>query len=189
VGKADQISVVGNKEDFALLAKAFVAKRGGKSLADRDNIQRTGKFVRKGTLSYELHATVNPDYEQHKFWGVGLDDLLNMLIASVPGIVEDNMREAAAVIIELKRADMEDRPVQDIAYNDTSGREWILTAGYILEAQKRVEKLRDKAAEVSKEFAAVLKTKKKQRGAVQIESVDLTLHKLSESPAATGTLM
>ena len=189
MGKADQISVVGNKEDFALLAKAFVAKRGGKSLADRDNIQRTGKFIRKGTLSYELHATVNPDYEQHKFWGVGLDDLLNMLIASVPGIVEDNMRVAAAIIIEQKRSDMEGRPIQATCYTDSEGVEWILTTQYIREAMERVKNLRDKAAEVSKEFAAVLKTKKKQRGAVQIESVELTLHKLSESPAATGTLM
>jgi hypothetical protein len=182
------ITVTGNKEDFALLAKALTATRDGKSLSDRDNIKRTGKFIRRGTLSYELHAEVKEDYEQQKFWGVGLDDLVNMLLAAVPGVVEDHMRDAAAILVEQKRAEMENRPMRDIHVVGSDGENYVIAVSLAEKMIERANKLKSKAAKVAKDFAQEIKTTRQQRGAVQIGTVNLVLHKQSESPSATGAL-
>ena len=173
------IETRGNTQDLALIAKALTAKRDGISMADRGNITQTGKFRRAGTLHYVVTGEIAEDYDQEKFFGVKLDDLLNMLIAAVPGIVENHMRRACAILTEIHRARVEERRLRPAEYYDPDTGLVTVEVSDIKAATERVEKLRDKAAEITKEFAKSIKVTRTQAGAVTIKEAKFQVEKIT----------
>ena len=174
-----EIVARGKTEDLALIAKALTATRNKRSLGDRNLIGHVGKFRRSGVLHYTVTGEIEPDYNQDKFYGVGLNDMLNMLLAAIPGVVEDNMRPACAVLLEVQRADLAGRQLQRVVWTDSDDAAHTITIPEIKAALTRVENLKEKAGRVTAEFAKQIKTTRRQRGAVQIESAEFEVEKPS----------
>jgi len=97
------------------LSKALTAKRSGKTLADRPKRLKPGEHKLKGTISFDITATVGEDSEADRSYGVPSDDILD-LAAHLCGALRPHLYKAAAVATELTRARLEDRGVRGTEY-------------------------------------------------------------------------
>jgi hypothetical protein len=93
------------------LSKALNAKKKGVSAACRPKKLKPGKHVFKGKLDYEITATVGEDTKADRSFGVPTDDILD-LAAHLCGAMRPHLVKAAAVVTEVTRAKLEDRPVK-----------------------------------------------------------------------------
>lgn len=170
------LQIDGDREVLVLLAKALTSKRGGATPSDRKHLTIVGDFCHKGTLEYDLTGKVGKDYEKDTYYGVGLDNMLNVLMAVIPGFVEDYMRKACHIALELRKAELEEREVQDSHWVDEKGTHHPLTAQEILDVKAKVEKRIEQAKETVAPFAKVIKTTRPAAGRVDLKDVTLKVN-------------
>lgn len=107
-----------------------------------------------------------------RFFGVSHNDMLDLAIGFF-GCTEDHYRRLAAGCIERKRAELEDRDIQDVVYQDSEGNDRTLTAQEIVEAIERAE-VRKERMETDAEkpaFSELVKKKVPQRGRIEVAYV------------------
>lgn len=106
---------MGATNDFMFLSKVLLAKRLGKTMADRPKNLRKGKHRLTGTVKYDITAEVGEDCEANRSYGVPTDDILD-LAGHLCGALRPHLVKAAAVATELTRAKLEDRDVKGAVY-------------------------------------------------------------------------
>ena len=95
-----------------------------------------GPFEEKVAVFVHVRGTVGKGTTAERYLGVSHDDMLNLAIGFF-GATEDSYRKLAAGVIEYKRAELEEREVEDVTWEDSQGREHIISAAEIVAAAER----------------------------------------------------
>lgn len=133
-----------------------------------------GPFDEKVVVTVHCRGSKGEDVgEVDRFFGVSHNDLMDYAIGFLPGFTEDNYRRLAAGCIEVKRAELEEREVQDVVYKDSEGNDRTLTADEILAAVDRAEerKAQMEADAETPAFSELVKKKVPQRGRIEVAYV------------------
>jgi hypothetical protein len=174
MAKNEEPVVVGDQHLLVYLGKVLTAKTGDKTLADRireSSPLPVGEHEVEGVIEFSLHATVGEDYETDRYKGVALDEVLTWIMATVPGFMEDKLRRAAAIVIELKRAEDEKRKPRAITWTDEGGTEHRITAKEIAAEQEKVEAWKTRAQNTLAPFAKVIKQRVPAKGRLSVSQV------------------
>lgn len=169
-------TITGDEHLLVYLGKVLSQQVKKKSLSDRLRDARplpVGEHDVEGTIHFSLHADVGEDYETDRFTGVKLDAVLTWIMATVPGFMEDRLREAAAICIEVERAKLQGRNVRMVVWQDSEGNDHKVTAKEIKKKQKQVLAWADKAQETLAPFAKVIKTTVPAKGRVEVSEVKI----------------
>jgi hypothetical protein len=144
-----------------------------KSNPIKDLVARPGKFDVTTQIEVRLSGEVGQDYEKETLYGVELNTFFNVLMASLPGFVENNMRKALSIALELKQAEVEERPVRNSQWTDEDGEIHFLFAEEVELARDRVEAMKDRAAAAIAPFSKCIKTVRPASGRVDVEIVEI----------------
>jgi len=169
-------TINGDRQLLVYLTKVLTAKTAGKTLGDRIREEEplpVGKHDVSGTIQFSLTANVSEDCETDRFKGVGLDEVLTWIMATVPGFMEDKLRKAAAIVIEIKRAEMEGRKIKATTWTDENGKVHKILVREIKAEQARVQAWKERAQETMAPFAKVIKETVTAKGRVSVSNVDV----------------
>lgn len=171
-----QTTITGDEQLLVYLGKILSAKSKGKTLGDRIRDEHpipAGEHDVQGVIEFSLHATVGDDYKVDRFKGVGLDEVLTWIMATIPGFMEDKLRKAAAIVIELKRADMEGRKPKATAWTDENGKVHKITVKEIKAEQEKVEAWKERAQKTLAPFAKVIKERVDAKGRLSVSDAQV----------------
>lgn len=179
------MAITHKEQLLVLLNKALDAKKSGKTLSDliREAYPlEVGEQDVHGIVEFSLHAKIGEDYETDRYKGVALDEVLTWVMATVPGFMEDKLRRSAAIVIELKRAENENRDVQQIVWIDDAGQQHDITVQEIKNEQERVTAWKEKAQKTLAPFAKIIKTRVPAKGRVSVSNVQIQVNEIQETP-------
>jgi hypothetical protein len=162
-------------EDKALLLflqKALGSKAAANPIKGLE--AQPGPFDVQGTFSVRLSGSVGESYDQDKYYGVEIDELFNILIASLPGFMENTMRKACAIAVEIKRASIEGRSVRDSQWTAEDGEIHFLFAEEIIKASTRIEEMKERAKQAIAPFSEAIKVTRPAAGPVNVEIIEIT---------------
>ena len=164
------------KQDLVFVGKVLSSKTGDKTLSDRirEELPLTvGENHVSGTIEYSMDVKVGEDYETERFKGVKLDKILSWVVATSPGFLEDHLRRAATICVELDRAKDDGREVQDVAWIDADGKSHKIMAAEVLSEAERVRAWEERAGTTVAPFAKCIKEKVKAKGRIDLDNVEL----------------
>lgn len=133
-----------------------------------------GPFDEKVVVIVHCRGTKGEDKAAVKrFFGVSHNELMDYAIGFLPGFTEDNYRRLAAGCIEMKRAELEEREIQDVEYQDSEGNTRSLTADEITAAIDRAEERKQRMEDDAETpaFSDLVKKTVPQRGRIDIAYV------------------
>ena len=172
-GRKTSIDLVGNKSVLWALGKALTSSAS--AVKDKPKDHPPGNFTYKGIVRFEIEGFTKADYMADRYFGVEIDDMFNILMATIPGIVEDNMRRACHVAAEIKRAEMENRAVQDITWTNENGEAVLISADEVIKIMERVEGMPQRAEDTLAPFAKCIKQKRPAAGQIKINMAGIDL--------------
>lgn len=169
---AKTVSVSGSGVLLALLAKALTSKSGGVEIGARANITETGDFAHEGRLNYRLVGKVGEDFSGDRFYGVELNTVIDLLIGAL-GCTENALRRILSIAVELRRAELEDRKVGEVAYTLEDGTPAIVTVEQIAGLQASVTERKARLASEVARFSQLIKTSVPIKGQVTFSHVGM----------------
>lgn len=157
------------------VVKAFDRKLGGEEkFGDQlKDLIPVGPFEEKVVVICHVRGTKGEDSPAvDRFFGVSHNDMIDMAIGMF-GCTENAYRRLAAACIERKRAELEERDIQDVTYQDSEGVDQVLTADEIVEAIDRAEERKERMAEdvETPAFSELVKKKVRQKGRIEVAYV------------------
>jgi hypothetical protein len=176
--KTDAVNVEGNQHLLVYLGKVLSTKSGDKTLADKIREQNplpVGEHDIKGVIEFSLHAKVGEDYKTDRYKGVSLDEVLTWTMATVPGFMEDKLRRAAAIVIELKRAETEQRQPKAIEWIDKKGVVRKISPLTIMNEKIKTQAWKERAQETLAPFSKVIKQSVPAKGRLSVSDVQVKI--------------
>jgi len=164
------------KQDLVFVGKVLASQSKGKSLSDqiREELPLpVGESHVSGVIEYSMDVKIGEDYETDRFKGVKLDKVLSWVVATSPGFLEDNLRRAATVCVELDRASDEGREVHDVTWFDAKGESHTIKADEVKAEAQRVTAWEKRANDSIAPFAKCIKETVKAKGRIDLDNVEL----------------
>lgn len=180
MAKKTAATIVGDQHLLVYLGKILSAKQNGKTLSDRirdESPLPVGDHDVQGVIEFSLHAKVGEDYETDRFKGVALDEVLTWIMATVPGFMEDRLRRAASIVVELKRAEMEGRKVKATTWTDDDGKVHKILVREIQAEQAKVQAWKERAQETLAPFSKIIKQTVPAKGRLSVSKVQVKVTK------------
>lgn len=142
-----------------------------------------GPFEEKIAIFVHVRGSKGEDKGSvERYRGVSFAELLDYAIGFLPGFTEDNYRRLAAGCIEMKRAELENRPIRDVTYKGSQGEDCHITAeeiqATIIRAQERMAKMKADAG--TELFSNLIKETVPQRGRIEVAYVGARARKAKQ---------
>jgi len=164
------------KRLLGLVGKVLSSKlQGDKEFSKQlSSLLAEGEFDDSIVVTMRVRGSKAADSTVPRYLGVSHEDLHNYAIGFLPGFTEDNYRRLAAAVIEIRRAQLEDRDVRDVQYVDRLGQTHTLTVNEIREGVARAVERKEKmeADAESPAFSQLIKQNVTLTGRVDIDFVE-----------------
>lgn len=163
--------LVADKKMLGIAGKALGLTLDGEKLPDKlKGFLKPGDFGMDITVHLRVEGTVGVDSSTTRYFGVEIDHLVDTALAMM-GFTEDHVRKSAEVAAELRRAELEERPLRSVSWVDSKDEVQQVGLDELQKVKERIEERKKRFAEEANRLSQLVKKEVPYRAPVKIEAL------------------